>query len=98
MGLSMAERKAVGRELRQRYRKGSKTVKGQVLDELTALTGWTRRHARRVLTEPDTPARKRKAPAPAAEVPTGRSGKDEELHLLATVRERIASAYTDQDA
>ena len=30
-------------------------------------------------------------------VPTGQGGKDEELHLLATVRERIASAYTDQD-
>jgi hypothetical protein len=45
----MAERKAVTRQMATRYRKGSKAEKGRVLDELCALTGWTRRHARRAL-------------------------------------------------
>jgi hypothetical protein len=33
----------------RRYAKASKTEKGLMLDELCALTGWTRRHARRCL-------------------------------------------------
>ncbi len=49
MGLSMAERKAVTKQMATRYRKGSKAEKGRVLDELCTLTGWTRRHARRAL-------------------------------------------------
>jgi len=49
VGLSMAERKAVTKEMLKRYAKGSKAKKGRVLDELCALTGWTRRHARRAL-------------------------------------------------
>ncbi len=49
MGLSMAHRKAVTKEMLKRYAKGSKAEKGRILDELCALTGWTRRHARRAL-------------------------------------------------
>jgi hypothetical protein len=45
----MAERKAVTREMTRRYAKASTTEKGRMLDELCALTGWTRRHARRSL-------------------------------------------------
>lgn len=51
MALSMAERKAVTRKMAERYIKASKTEKGRLLDELCALTGWTRRHARRALAE-----------------------------------------------
>jgi hypothetical protein len=51
VGLSMAERKAVTKQMARRYVTASKTVKGQMLDELCALTGWTRRHARRALTQ-----------------------------------------------
>lgn len=51
MGLSMAERKAVIRQMASRYQKASKTDKGVMLDELCALTGWTRRHARRALVQ-----------------------------------------------
>jgi hypothetical protein len=47
----MAERKAVTKQMARRYVTASKTVKGQMLDELCALTGWTRRHARRALTQ-----------------------------------------------
>jgi len=47
----MAERKAVTKQMAMRYRRASKTAKGAMLDELCALTGWTRRHARRALTE-----------------------------------------------
>jgi hypothetical protein len=45
----MAERKAITRQLAGRYAKATKTEKGRILDELCALTGWTRRHARRAL-------------------------------------------------
>ena len=34
MGLSMAERKSVTKELLRRYAKGTKTDKGRILDEL----------------------------------------------------------------
>jgi hypothetical protein len=61
VGLTMAERKAVTRQIVDRYQKGSKAVKGRVLDELCALTGWNRDHARKALRR-------------AAEPPRGRSG------------------------
>src|SRR6266542_3059736 len=51
VGLSMAQRKAVTKEMAKRYQRGSRTAKTLMLDELCALTGWTRRHARRALYE-----------------------------------------------
>lgn len=61
MGLSMAERRAVTKQMAARYSKASKSLKGQILDELCALTSWTRRHARRELAKAlkDVPARPR---------------------------------------
>jgi len=47
----MSERKAVTKQITKRYRKATKKQKGVMLDELCALTGWTRRHARRALSE-----------------------------------------------
>jgi len=49
VGLTMAERKAVTKTMAKRYRKASRTEKTTMLDELCALTGWTRDHARRAL-------------------------------------------------
>lgn len=49
MGLSAAERKAVTQAMAIRYARASKGGRGGMLDELSALTGWTRRHARRRL-------------------------------------------------
>jgi len=45
----MAERKAVTKQMAKRYARARKGEKGRMLDELCALTGWTRRHARRAL-------------------------------------------------
>jgi hypothetical protein len=45
----MAERKAVTKQMAKRYERATKTDKGHMLDQLCALTGWTRRHARRAL-------------------------------------------------
>lgn len=66
MPLSMAEKKAITREMRCRYRKASKTDKAAMLDELVALTGWTRGYASRALRReprkrsgPETRGRKR---------------------------------------
>jgi hypothetical protein len=47
----MGERKAVTKQMAKRYAKASKKGKGVMLDELCELTGWTRRHARRALTQ-----------------------------------------------
>ena len=63
MGLSMAQRKAVTKQMAKRYAGPSKREKGLMLDELCELTGWTRRHARRALLAPATPAAPR-APRP----------------------------------
>lgn len=49
MGLTLAERKAVTKTMARRYRVSSKADKTKILDELVALTGWTRDHARRAL-------------------------------------------------
>jgi len=49
VGLSMAERKAVTKQMARRYARSPKKEKGRMLDELCALTGWTRRHAARAL-------------------------------------------------
>lgn len=49
MGLSMSERKAVTSVIATRYAGASKAEKGAILDELCAVTGWTRRHARRAI-------------------------------------------------
>ena len=57
MGLSMAQRKAVTKQMAKRYAKATKKDKGSMLDELCELTGWTRRHARRALVEPATKPR-----------------------------------------
>ena len=49
MPLSMAEKKAITREMRCRYKKTTKAGKAVMLDELTALTGWSRSYASRAL-------------------------------------------------
>jgi hypothetical protein len=51
VGLSMAERRAVTKQMARRYERSSKAEKGRILDELCALTAWTRRHARRALAQ-----------------------------------------------
>lgn len=61
-GLTLAERKAVTKQIVARYQRASKKDKGTILDELSALTGWNRDHARRALRT----ARERPAPGECA--------------------------------
>lgn len=58
MGLSMAERRSVTKALMKRYEAATRAQKTIILDELCALTGWSRRHARRALTHGHTDVRR----------------------------------------
>jgi hypothetical protein len=49
MGLSMSQRRAVSRESAVRYRNANRSGKAKILDELCAVTGWHRDHARKAL-------------------------------------------------
>jgi len=49
MGLTLAERRAVTEATAIRYSVADKRTKGIILDELCAITGWHRSHARRAL-------------------------------------------------
>ena len=49
MGLNMQEKKAVTREYKPRYQKASKKEKKALLDEFTALAGYHRKYAARLL-------------------------------------------------
>lgn len=62
----MAEKRSITREMGRRYRKASKSEKAAILDELTALTAWSRSYSSRVLRRkpkkrsvPETRGRKR---------------------------------------
>lgn len=66
MGLTMAQRQAVTRQVAIRYRAASKTAKAVILDELCATTGWHRDHARKALRRalgPRPAGRTRRRPA-----------------------------------
>ena len=49
MGLTMSERKAVTKKLALEYRRGKKARKGELLDQVCAVNGWHRSHARKAL-------------------------------------------------
>lgn len=54
MALSMAEKRAVTREMGERYRRATKGGRSAMLDDLVQLTRWSRRHARRKLQDADS--------------------------------------------
>jgi hypothetical protein len=63
MGLTMSQRKALTKQIARRYHAASKTDKAAILDELCAVTGWHRDHARKALRatlKPKTVPRQRK--------------------------------------
>ena len=65
MGLSTAQRKAVTKEMAKRDQRATKKEKARMLDELCALTGWSRRHAIRSLHQAvHSPQRVPGAPGP----------------------------------
>ena len=64
MGLDVATRRLVTKELKGRYERGTKAQRSVVLDELCALTGWHRDHARKAL---------RAAPGPGEQRPPRKS-------------------------
>jgi hypothetical protein len=49
MELTMSERKAVTKVLATEHRRASKARKGEILDQISAVTGWHRNHARKAL-------------------------------------------------
>lgn len=55
MGLTLAERTALTREVALRYQRAGKAAKTRILDELCATTGWDRDHARKALRGALTP-------------------------------------------
>jgi hypothetical protein len=82
MDLSMATRREITKKYASDYAKSSKNAKGLVLDELVAVTGWSRANARRALST----ARKRKGPAKAvARKPRGRTYGYDTLKVLISV-------------
>jgi hypothetical protein len=49
MELTMSERSAITKVLATKYRRASKARKGEILDQICAVTGWHRSHARKAL-------------------------------------------------
>ena len=75
----MATRREITKKYVADYVKSSKNAKGLVLDELVAVTGWSRANARRALST----ARKRKGPARVAvRKPRGRTYGYDTLKVL----------------
>ncbi|SRR6266498_430988 len=66
MGLTLAQRQAVSRQVAGRYRAAGKADKSRILDELCQTNGWHRDHARKALRttlRPKPVGRKRKSPS-----------------------------------
>jgi len=84
MDLSMATRREITKKYATDYAKSSKKAKGLILDELVAVTGWSRANARRALST----ARKRKGPAKSVtRQPRGRTyGYDTRKVLISVWR------------
>jgi hypothetical protein len=66
MGLTMGQRKAVTRQIAQRYQSAGKSEKARILDELCALTRWHRDHARKALRAALNPEPVARQPKPRA--------------------------------
>lgn len=78
----MATRRDITKKYAADYAKASKNAKGLILDELVAVTGWSRANARRALST----ARKRKGPAKSVvRKPRGRTYGYDTLKVLISV-------------
>ncbi len=78
----MATRREITKKYATDYAKSSKNAKGLILDELVAVTGWSRANARRALST----ARKRKGPAKSVvRKPRGRTYGYDTLKVLISV-------------
>ena len=68
----MSQRRAATKAIATRYKRSDKAGKGVILDELCAMTGWHRNHARRALAQALRPKvvrpRRPRAPTYGADV------------------------------
>src|SRR5947208_3519285 len=81
--ISMGARREVGSAVAERYRSAGRREKGRILDELTAVTGWHRKHAVRAL--------RAKAPTQVAETMPRKRRYD------AAIRDAVAALWEASD-
>jgi hypothetical protein len=92
-GISMGARREVLAAVAKRYRTAGRVEKGRILDELTATTGWHRKHAVRALSL----ARDRTEPPSNEEVTAATEPARSRRRRYASVRDALVALWEASD-